>query len=207
MAFICHYHSRGCSGNVDVCPTTVREDGFIWCSHGAAALVWCQCPKEQISTCCVSMSGITVALWIHSRFPGHTWAHLAEPSDCMFNEKAVHSHINAFPCFWRKPYIIWGEVESLRHPPSISFFKSSTFNALKVMIFFLPTCRGSLSGERKRERHCQEMSQLCSTRDLTIPSDLLIFGRRSADIKSKMLLLEKHGAVQTERVQHWGTVT
>lgn len=71
--------------------------------------------------------------------------------------------------------------------PSISinfqFSKLSTFNALKVVIFFLPTCWGSLSSERNRERHCQEMSQLCSTRDLTIPSDLLIFGRHSADIK------------------------
>lgn len=64
-----------------------------------------------------------------------------------------------------------------------------------------------LCQERERKRHCQEMSQLCSSRDLTIPSDLLIFGRRSADIKSKMLLLEKHRAVQTVRVQHRGTVT
>lgn len=136
---------------------------------------------------------------------GHIWQ--SPQIACSIKKKGCTLHINAFPCFWLKPYIIWGEVESLRHPPSTSFFKLSTFNALKVMIFFLPTCRGSLSGERKRERHCQEMSQLCSTRDLTIPSDLLIFGRRSADIKSKMLLLEKHGAVQTERVQRWGTVT
>lgn len=66
--------------------------------------------------------------------------------------KGCAFHIDVFPCFWLKLYVIWGEVEPLRHFPSMFFFsKLFPFNALKVVIFFLPTCRGSLSRERKRE--------------------------------------------------------
>lgn len=207
MAFICHYRSWGCSGNVDVCPNTVCEDGFIWCSHGAAALVWCQCTKEQISTCCVSLSGITAALSIHSRFPGHTWARLAEPSDCMFNKKAVHSTLMHFHVFDKNLTLFEGRwnLSGILHP-----FLSLSYPLLmhwKSWFSFFQHAEG-LCQERERERGtARKWCQLCSTRDLTIPSDLLIFGRRSADIKSKMLLLEKHGSAQTERVQHWGTVT